>query len=347
MSDFLVSIILPVYNAEDYLEKCIQSILNQEYKNIELIIVNDGSTDNSDYVCRKFSKSDQRVRYYLQENSGPSVARNKGIEIAAGEYVQFIDADDYLEINSIETLVTNIEDSDLVIAGYRNVYSENENKKSINVQPSKTSLYPKETFLDIFGDILEKQLFHYTWHKLYRTEIVKQIKFLDEMKIGEDLIFNLDYMDIAENITLINEVVYNHIWYNQTSTTKAYHDNLFLTRKMMHERLASFLIRYDKFYGKNKKIIEELYANRIIACFSNINKDSSPLSYQERVNEIKLITDDKSVTNIIFRFNDMKFTKKLYGRLLQKRSYTCIMYYSLFTELLIKVKLKISRLKNN
>lgn len=124
----LVSVIVPVYNAEHFIEKCIHSILNQSYKNIELILVNDGSTDNSVKICDSFAKIDNRIKLIHQANSGPSVARNNGIYNAKGKYIQFIDADDYIEENMIETLVNEMEKGlDIVICGYKRIFKE-ENK---------------------------------------------------------------------------------------------------------------------------------------------------------------------------------------------------------------------------
>ncbi len=335
MDNYLVSIILPVFNSEEYLERCIESILNQTYINIELIIINDGSSDKSELICKQYSNKDNRIHYFFQENSGPSVARNKGIELAKGEFIQFVDSDDYLEHQSIEILIKNSNDVEFVIAGYKNIYTNNKNSK---IKSNKTGLFIKKEFLDFFGETLEKQLFHYTWHKLYRKEIVTKIRFKEEINIGEDLFFNLDYMDYVEKIKIIDNVVYNHIWDNPSSITKKYHANLFLSRKLMHERLILFLQGNKKFYGINKEAVENLYVKRIILCFININKKSPALSIAQRIYEIKLITNDKTVREIISQFINKGFITRVLGKLIEQRRYHFLLCYSLILTFAAKIR---------
>ena len=109
--NFLISIVIPVYNAEKYLEQCLNSIKNQTYKNFEVILVNDGSIDNSESICKVFVESDTRFRYYLKANGGASSARNLGLDNAQGNYITFIDADDWVDENHLEVLINNIKES--------------------------------------------------------------------------------------------------------------------------------------------------------------------------------------------------------------------------------------------
>src|SRR5690625_1048731 len=100
----LVSIIIPVYNKEEYLEDCLESVINQSYEKIEIIIINDGSTDGSESIIKKWKNKDNRIKYMSQNNQGVAIARNNGIKVSKGDYIYFIDADDYLSLNAIETL---------------------------------------------------------------------------------------------------------------------------------------------------------------------------------------------------------------------------------------------------
>ena len=123
----LISIIMPVYNAEKYLNRSIESIMNQTYNNIEIILVNDGSTDNSLEICTSYQEKDNRIKLINQANKGVSFARNKGIDEATGDYIMFIDSDDYVEKNMIEDMVSKIteDDIDLVISGIKMDYIKN------------------------------------------------------------------------------------------------------------------------------------------------------------------------------------------------------------------------------
>ena len=105
----LISIIIPVYNSENYLKKCIDSVLSQTYKDIEVIIVNDGSKDNSDKICKNYADQDSRIKYYSQKNSGVSVTRNNGIKYSSGAYIAFLDSDDYIESNFCEIMLRELE----------------------------------------------------------------------------------------------------------------------------------------------------------------------------------------------------------------------------------------------
>ena len=119
----LVSIIIPVYNTEKYLSKCLESVINQTYKNLEIILINDGSTDKSKEICESFAKKDKRIQILNKENSGVSSARNHGMRLAKGQYIAFIDGDDYAEENYIEELLKNLKqtESDCVLCGYNRV----------------------------------------------------------------------------------------------------------------------------------------------------------------------------------------------------------------------------------
>ena len=140
MKKILISVILPVYNAEKYLDNSIKSILSQSYKNIELIIINDGSSDNSKKICEKYQKDDKRIRIINKSNKGVSAARNDGIKEAKGEYICFFDADDFLENDMIEKMVESAQAncSDIIISEYKYLY-ENTNKVELyklkNIRP--------------------------------------------------------------------------------------------------------------------------------------------------------------------------------------------------------------------
>jgi glycosyltransferase involved in cell wall biosynthesis len=345
VSSPLVSVILPVYNSEKYLEKCIQSVLNQSYKNIELVIINDGSTDESESICNKFSELDSRVRYFFQENRGPSVARNKGIALAEGEYIQFIDSDDYLEEHTIEVLTKNSNGVELVIGAYKNIFSNSMNKNEQSVIPDKIGVFSINEILDSLGAIIKKQLFHYTWHKIYDKKIASKVNFNEEIKIGEDMIFNLSYMKYVKNIRIVNDIVYNHTRFNEASITKKYHPNLFFTRKLIHEELVSFLEKNKKYHNKNKESVEELYVKNIISCIYNLNKNTSPLSISERKNEIKTIINDDSVQRVVSSFIQSKIKRQLFEKEKQKREGTVIYYLknlttSIYIKLIYKKRVK-------
>ena len=120
MKDSKISIIVPVYNAEKYLVECLNSLVEQTYKNIEIILIDDGSIDNSAKICDEYAKKDERIKVVHQKNSGVSVARNNGLDMHTGDYVMFVDSDDWIELNTCEILINNIisNDKDILIYNY-------------------------------------------------------------------------------------------------------------------------------------------------------------------------------------------------------------------------------------
>ena len=191
--DKLVSVIVPVYNVEEYVEECIVSIINQTYKNLQIIVIDDGSTDKSIDICRKYAKNDSRIEIVSQKNSGVSAARNAGLNFAKGEFVTFIDSDDYVDHDYIETLIgkTN-EETDLVVCNLPNP------KAYVN-----DAVRRKVIIAQIFAQS------GYTWGKLIRRNCIKDA-FNIEIKYAEDYIF---YINLMGNIDLVNIADYNGYHY--------------------------------------------------------------------------------------------------------------------------------------
>ena len=152
MKNHYISVIIPVYNLENYIENCLNSIVNQTYNELEILCVDDGSSDRSAEIIRSFCEKDARVKYFYQENDGVSAARNSGLEKAAGEYIMFVDSDDFIEKNMIETILKNKE-NDLTISNYKRYYGKD---KIINNIEIDEKIYNKEEFLENFCSKKEK-----------------------------------------------------------------------------------------------------------------------------------------------------------------------------------------------
>ena len=180
-----VSIIIPVYNVEKYLKKCLDSVVKQTYKNIEIIIIDDGSNDGSSEICKKYL-NDERIIYKKTINSGVSNARNLGIKISTGDYITFIDSDDWILENYIQELVIEItqQKGDII---FSNCFDVKDGKKQLNktIEEKTSSQGIEKIFNDYF---LKKRHAYSIWGKLYQKEIVKNIKFRN-LKYGEDTLF--------------------------------------------------------------------------------------------------------------------------------------------------------------
>ncbi len=207
-NNHLVSIIVPIYNVEKYLEKCINSILNQTYKNIEVILVNDGSKDNSGNICEIYAKNDNRIKVIHKENGGLSDARNYGIKASSGKYLCFVDSDDYISNNFVELLLKNllITDSDICAC---NFYYVDEDNKIWKHRELEYKVYNKsEGIFDILTENQNTSIM--VWNKLYKADLFKKNHILfDVGKIHEDTFIMYKLYDKSKKICLIE----NHLYY--------------------------------------------------------------------------------------------------------------------------------------
>src|SRR5690606_20271620 len=215
-----VSIIVPVYNASSFIKKCIHSILIQSYKNIELILMNDGSKDGSKDICEKAIANDERAFLYNQVNQGVSAARNKGIELATGDFILFIDADDYIGENYVSNFITeDLDTSTFKIHGYTNIL--------LNGTEAKASLkaisYSKDKIVDIVSNGF-LTLNGYPFSKLFSTQVIKDnnLSFDKGVKICEDVIFNLNYIQYVNKIIVEEFYDYYYIENANSAVKKIY-----------------------------------------------------------------------------------------------------------------------------
>lgn len=204
-----ISIIVPIYNCNDYLDKCIYSLIHQTYQNIEIILIDDGSTDNSLEKCLEYQKNDNRIMVISKENGGVSSARNEGIKKSTGKYIMFVDADDYLDLNVVSDLKTNLETDTLIKVNHNVIYN---NKIQIN-QINKLD-YSKESYIK---EILNGNIGGYCWGYLFEKN---KIELFDEKtSYMEDTIFLINYLKKVKKIRIINKSKYNYL-FNENSITK-------------------------------------------------------------------------------------------------------------------------------
>ncbi|MGN0417215.1 glycosyltransferase family 2 protein [Anaerostipes faecalis] len=193
----VLSIVMPVYNAERYLNLSIQSVLSQTYKNFELILVDDGSTDESLVLCKKYQILDSRIRVISQENKGISGARNTGIEHAIGKYITFIDSDDIIQSKMYEIMMKQMQSDDLELIMCGAVRKENYRLEEIEENYEICELTKENLYDRIFSNSEIDWKYMGVWNKIYKTEIVKNIKF---MSAGtEDTVFNCQYFSYVKH----------------------------------------------------------------------------------------------------------------------------------------------------
>ncbi len=282
---FLISIIVPIYNAENYLTKCINSIINQTYKNIEIILVNDGSTDNSLKICKTFALNDKRIIIINQKNMGVSNARNAGINVAKGDYISFVDSDDTIENNYIQELIdnSNYGEFDVVICGYNDIYASN--KKIENKMPQNIKL---RGFISNDYVILKRYL-SYPWHKIYKVNFLKKhnINFSTQFTDAEDQVFNFKVFSLAPNYNFVNKTLYNYYHVNSNSLSKQYTIRSFNSnlKKLQYEKT---FLEENRIYNKEKFLNDSAFwlMNKYVVV-SDISDNY--VNFKSRVDKIKLL----------------------------------------------------------
>ena len=208
-----LSIIVPVYNVERYLCQCLDSILNQSFKDFELLLIDDGSTDKSGAICDEYARKEERVRVFHQQNQGVSVARNVGLEYAQGEWIYFPDSDDIIVENAFEIMIKKIaEDIDYVICGYE-VYDE-DGSCTYSIPERKESVITKDEALMEMFDSTDYRYQGYLWNKLFRASIIRDnnLRFVKGIKFNEDRLYNVEYLcRIKGTVAYTTTPIYQYI----------------------------------------------------------------------------------------------------------------------------------------
>lgn len=293
MNSKLISVIIPAYNTQRYIERCVNSVLSQTYDNVEIIVIDDGSTDNTEEKCRQFKKN-AVLKYFKTPNRGVSSARNLGIEKANGEYIFFVDADDFLEKNYCKSLVDIMESKDvaMVICGYKTVDCEN----TIEMIPAAGEYSVKE-FLKMF---LSTPFVNMPWGRVYRKEYISKL-FNINKSMGEDFEFNMNYIENIDRICCIDKALYNYNCGNANSLTK----DIFALGKAILENIKVL----EKMKHCDEKLIKSFF-NRRIRDYLNIifvENRNNPIELMNTVAsnyELKMyaktIGSDDLVTLILF-----------------------------------------------
>lgn len=216
MSEKMISIIIPVYNTEKFLEKCIKSIINQDYKNLDIILVDDGSTDTSPTICDEWKKKDSRIQVIHTKNQGVSEARNSGLKIAKGDYISFIDSDDMInkKFYSSMSKIINEKQVDIVMCDFHYIDEVTDKKTKAGIGLTE-KLVNKDEIPLLFTEYFIPCPLGYATNKLYKKDIIDGMTFIKDRFI-EDMLFNVDVLLKAEKMYIIPDELY---CYRETSTS--------------------------------------------------------------------------------------------------------------------------------
>lgn len=332
-----VSIIVPIYNNEFSLKNCIESITSQTQKEIQIILINDGSEDLSGDICDEYEKKDNRIEVYHNSNQGVSEARNFGIKKAKGKYIMFVDADDTVDNLMLEVLydIAVTTDTDLVICGHKSVYIDKARNNVVLHQPPNFEGYTRD-FLARIEDYLNSESVQGPCGKLFKTSIVKnnKINFPLNYSFGEDTLFVYKYLSFTKQICATSRIFYSYFKLNNNSlSSKPRNDKMLIYLKLYEEletlmnsfsvsplnkhllnkkiRLAAIASAYEFFNHKNitkKEVIENIQT-----IFSNFEVQTSfknnPRSIQEKL--IAKFISINSFSSIYYLFKLKRNMKKI------------------------------------
>lgn len=253
----LITVIIPVYNTEKELPRCINSIITQSYKKLETLLIDNASSDNSGEICDKYSLIDPRIKVMHLDKSGLSYARNEGLKVSSGEYISFIDSDDWIEKDFYEMLISEIQDCSIAIVGYKLL---DESGMIVNtIELIKDNFVLNQENLINVECMVKNSVWGFAWNKLYKREIVEKVRF-PELQLREDMIFNLSLLKPNLRIKVIGQYTgYNWVQRANSITHKVDSRNINIPRE-----LSNSLLNINWKFNKQSKIVFYNYIMKVL-----------------------------------------------------------------------------------
>lgn len=325
----LVSIIVPVYNVEKYLQQCVDSLVSQTYKNIEILLIDDGSKDNSGQMCNQFSEQYTNVMSFHKKNSGLGLTRNFGLERINGDYVTFVDSDDYLRQDAIQKLVDGLGDgqNDTVIGGFTKITDDG---KELYIET-----YPEEV---INNGLVYSRLFNRmlgsspdrhdsikpsVWNTLYSVKIIQEhnLHFVSERElISEDIVWDSDYYRYSQSAKIISEPTY-YYRYNPNSLSQAYNPDRFEKSIYFFEYMAEKLRGSDIAEEGKLRLTKYLFV-----CVRSAFSQSAVMPFRESRKSIKAMCNSKELRQAIdeYPINKLKFKQRMFVIMIRYEWISCL-----------------------
>lgn len=322
-----ISVIIPVYNADQFLADCVESLINQTLQECEFIFINDGSKDNSVDIIRKYQKNDTRIKLINQENKGVSVARNKGLEVAQGEYIGFVDADDYVKNDMYEILYNAAieSDSEVVLCNFQ---SESDGQCVTSSYPFPTEKKFDKSYIEehILPYFLKSDGLNSVANKIYRRKIIKdfKIEFPAGVALGEDGMFNIVFFCHALTTKYLEYAGYHYREVSGSATRNILEKDYFKRAlEVYHLELPSFY--YEKYDLKEIRKLKSIKLVKNVMSYIHIYfKPTTKLSFQERYKYINNMISHKDVRESLYDF--------------YSESYNMIGRYEKFIVTMMKIK---------
>lgn len=318
-----ITVIMPVYNVEQYVAKAIKSIINQTYRNFEFIIVDDGTQDKSGKICDEFASRDDRIKVIHQNNSGAAASRNRAIDMAKGKYLYFMDSDDWAELTMLEKMYNLAEENkaNLVVTGfYIDTYSKKrKNKKNsqfTQIQQAPEAFYDtKEKFRNDAYRLFDNNLLYSPWNKLFCKDYVRENALYFPQMWMDDFPFVLSYIKDIDRVVVSEEKFYHFIRARADSETAKYRSDLYEKRQEEHlwmtELYKYWNIKDEKKRQESMEMVYRRYIERVIGCIENVTNCMCKLSSKQKKNEIRQILTNCDVKEAILYAKPKSFYMKL------------------------------------
>lgn len=300
----LISVISPIYKVGDYLERCVNSITSQTYRNLEIILVDDGSPDSCGEICDRLAGCDGRIKVIHKENGGAASARNAGMEIASGDYLFFPDADDWLEPTYIEELfhAAKKTGAQLVVSGYTMEYCEDGKYRSYAVSVPEKDFACKEQVRNNLHDYFDNMMMAVSWNKLYSADHIRKNKLAFPDVKWDDLHFNMKVIWDIEHVAISGSCGYHFFRSRPGSETAAVFDGKLYEKR--REQFQHILRTYEHWEMKDREVMSVIYgyyASRLVQCIQETAISSVP----DKKDRVRRILDDE-LTKKAFREGEIR-----------------------------------------
>ena len=316
------SVIIPVYNVEKYINRCVKSILSHRYNDLEIILIDNGSTDSSGSICDTYASEYSNISVYHIENHGVGAARNFGLSKARGEFIYFVDSDDYLVGNLFADFDDKlVSDLDLAVFSYYNSFEEDltEKQRTEKSLPFKGN-YEKDGFIKIFKELFLSDMLYTVWNKIYRREFLLENNLsFEQYELGEDVRFNLDIYRKVNKIYLSQDSYYVYVIGRKGSAMSGYNPKR-LQYQLQELKLVDKLL--EDWHLDNSNLDNNVKARILMSNIYNITKQKLPVN--KKVKLVKEICKKQDIADFIK--NDSSVLNPLIKLLLKCRMYVVLIY---------------------
>lgn len=343
-----VSIIVPIYNTEKYLEKCLDSLIHQTFQNIEIIIVDDGSPDHSSNIYEKYRQSDSRIKVIQKLNTGLSDSRNTGLSYATGNYLLFVDSDDYIDFNLIEKLypLAKENNADVLLFGY---YLDRVDTMGSLIDSTAVTceqgVFCGETLSNILPDDSLLNLMGYAWNKLYKREFIvsHNISFEKGINLVEDILFNAEALSKLTVFVISNQPYYHYMNRMAPTLVNRFYSNsyeLLVKSTLSREKI---LRSWHLDNSLCNKLVAKAHMNGIKFCLSNLFFIENPLSLIYKYRQVKSMLHDENTIKSIDDFTAQGLMQSVFLIVLKYRLTPLLV--SIYTVRSLLVKMSLNREK--